>query len=152
MPAGAVFTATALAAIVGTLAMALLAKMPFGLAPGMGLNAFFVYTVCMGMGYSWQFALTAVFIEGLIFIVLTLSNLREAIVNAIPDSLKNAIGAGIVDNGRDSSEFSAYDDASILGWLQQEHVLGIFAWYAVENSKVYTTEELYKKLGLEKYL
>ena len=95
MSAGAVFTATALAAIVGTLAMALLAKMPFGLAPGMGLNAFFVYTVCMGMGYSWQFALTAVFIEGLIFIVLTLSNLREAIVNAIPNSLKNAIGAGI---------------------------------------------------------
>ena len=95
MSAGAVFTATALAAIVGSLAMALLAKMPFGLAPGMGLNAFFVYTVCMGMGYSWQFALTAVFIEGLIFIVLTLTNLREAIVNAIPASLKNAIGAGI---------------------------------------------------------
>ena len=95
MSAGAVFTATALAAIIGTVAMALLAKMPFGLAPGMGLNAFFVYTVCMGMGYSWQFALTAVFIEGLIFIVLTLSNLREAIVNAIPASLKNAIGAGI---------------------------------------------------------
>lgn len=95
MSAGAVFTATALAAIVGSVAMALLAKMPFGLAPGMGLNAFFVYTVCMGMGYSWQFALTAVFIEGLIFIVLTLTNLREAIVNAIPASLKNAIGAGI---------------------------------------------------------
>ena len=95
MPAGAVFTATALAAIVGSLSMAVLAKMPFGLAPGMGLNAFFVYTVCMGMGYSWQFALTAVFIEGLIFIVLTLTNLREAIVNAIPTSLKNAIGAGI---------------------------------------------------------
>ena len=95
MDAGAVFTATALAAIVGSLAMAVLAKMPFGLAPGMGLNAFFVYTVCMGMGYSWQFALTAVFIEGLIFIVLTLSNLREAIVNAIPATLKNAIGAGI---------------------------------------------------------
>ncbi|MBQ7787398.1 MAG: NCS2 family permease [Alistipes sp.] len=95
MSAGAVFTATALAAIVGSLAMALLAKMPFGLAPGMGLNAFFVYTVCLGMGYSWQFALTAVFIEGLIFIVLTLTNLREAIVNAIPASLKNAIGAGI---------------------------------------------------------
>ena len=95
MSAGAVFTATALAAIVGSLAMAILAKMPFGLAPGMGLNAFFVYTVCMGMGYSWQFALTAVFIEGLIFIVLTLTNLREAIVNAIPASLKNAIGAGI---------------------------------------------------------
>lgn len=95
MSAGAVFTATALAAIVGSLAMAMLGKMPFGLAPGMGLNAFFVYTVCMGMGYSWQFALTAVFIEGLIFIVLTLTNLREAIVNAIPASLKNAIGAGI---------------------------------------------------------
>lgn len=95
MPAGAVFTSTALAAIIGTLAMALHGKLPFGLAPGMGLNAFFVYTVCMGMGYSWQFALTAVFIEGLIFIVLTLTNLREAIVNAIPASLKNAIGAGI---------------------------------------------------------
>ena len=95
MSAGAVFTATALAAIVGSLAMAVLGKMPFGLAPGMGLNAFFVYTVCLGMGYSWQFALTAVFIEGLIFIVLTLTNLREAIVNAIPQTLKNAIGAGI---------------------------------------------------------
>ena len=95
MTAGAVFTATALAAIVGTLTMALWGKLPFGLAPGMGLNAFFVYTVCMGMGYSWQFALTAVFIEGLIFILLTLTNLREAIVNAIPISLRNAIGAGI---------------------------------------------------------
>lgn len=95
MPAGAVFTTTALAAIVGTLAMAFWGKMPFGLAPGMGLNAFFVYTVCMGMGYSWQFALTAVFIEGLIFILLTITNLREAIVNAIPASLKNAIGAGL---------------------------------------------------------
>lgn len=95
MSAGAVFTATALAAVVGCLTMALWAKLPFGLAPGMGLNAFFVFTVCMGMGYTWQFALTAVFIEGLIFIVLTLTNLREAIVNAIPASLKNAIGAGI---------------------------------------------------------
>ncbi len=95
MPAGSVFTSTALAAIVGCLAMALVGKLPFGLAPGMGLNAFFVYSVCMGMGYSWQFALTAVLIEGLIFIVLTLTNLREAIVNAIPMSLRNAIGAGI---------------------------------------------------------
>ena len=72
MPAGAVFTTTALAAVIGTLAMALLAKLPFGLAPGMGLNAFFVFSVCMGMGYSWQFALTAVFIEGIIFIILSL--------------------------------------------------------------------------------
>ncbi|MBR5333846.1 MAG: NCS2 family permease, partial [Alistipes sp.] len=94
MTAGAVFTATALAAVIGTLAMAFWAKLPFGLAPGMGLNAFFVYTVCMGMGYAWQFALTAVLIEGLIFILLTVTNLREAIVNAIPMSLKNAIGAG----------------------------------------------------------
>ena len=95
MPVGAVFTSTALAAIVGCLAMAFWGKLPFGLAPGMGLNAFFVYTVCLGMGYSWQFALTAVFIEGLIFIVLTLTNVREAIVNAIPTNLKYAIGGGI---------------------------------------------------------
>ena len=95
MPVGSVFTSTALAAIAGCLAMAFIGKLPFGLAPGMGLNAFFVYTVCMGMGYSWQFALTAVLIEGIIFIVLTLTNLREAIVNAIPMSLRNAIGAGI---------------------------------------------------------
>lgn len=95
MPAGSVFTSTALAAIIGCLAMAFIGKLPFGLSPGMGLNAFFVYSVCMGMGYSWQFALTAVLIEGLIFIVLTLTNVREAIVNAIPMSLRNAIGAGI---------------------------------------------------------
>ena len=95
MPAGAVFTATALAAIVGTLAMAFIGKLPFGLAPGMGLNAFFVFSVCMGMGYSWQFALTAIFIEGILFIIMTITNIREAIVNAIPRSLRNAIGAGI---------------------------------------------------------
>ena len=88
MPAGAVFTTTALAAIIGTLAMAFLAKLPFGLAPGMGLNAFFVFTVCMGMGYSWQFALTAVFIEGILFIIMTITNIREAIVNAIPKNLR----------------------------------------------------------------
>ena len=95
MPGGAIFTSTALAAIVGCLAMAFIGKLPFGLAPGMGLNAFFVYSVCLGMGYSWQFALTAVLIEGVIFIILTLTNVREAIVNAIPLSLRNAIGAGI---------------------------------------------------------
>ena len=95
MPAGAVFTSTALAAIIGTFVMAVWAKLPFGLAPGIGLNAFFVYTVCMGMGYSWQFALTAILIEGIIFILLTVTNLREAIVNAIPLSMRNAIGAGI---------------------------------------------------------
>ena len=95
MTAGAVFTATALASIVGCMAMAFWGKLPFGLAPGMGLNAFFVFSVCMGMGYTWQFALTAVFIEGLLFIIMTITNIREAIVNAIPRSLRNAIGAGI---------------------------------------------------------
>ena len=95
MPGGAVFTSTALVAIIGCLSMAFWGKLPFGLAPGMGLNAFFVYSVCLGMGYSWQFALSAVFIEGIIFIILTLTNVREAIVNAIPLSLRNAIGAGI---------------------------------------------------------
>ena len=95
MPAGAAFTATALASVVGTLMMAFWAKLPFGLAPGMGLNAFFVYTVCLGMGYPWQFALTAVLIEGLLFILLTVTKMREAIVNAIPLNLRYAIGAGI---------------------------------------------------------
>lgn len=95
MPTDAVFTATALAAIVGTLVMSLYAKKPFALAPGMGLNAFFVFTICLTMGYSWQFALTAILIEGLIFILLTVTNVREAIVNAIPVSMKNAIGTGI---------------------------------------------------------
>lgn len=95
MPTDSVFTATALAAIAGTLVMALYAKKPFGLAPGMGLNAFFVFTVCLGMGYSWQFALTAVFLEGLIFILLTITNVRTLIVEAIPLGLKKAIGVGI---------------------------------------------------------
>ncbi|MBQ4388449.1 MAG: NCS2 family permease [Bacteroidales bacterium] len=95
MPGGAVFTATALAAIIGTLVMALYAKKPFALAPGMGLNAFFVYTVCLGMGYSWQFALTAVLIEGILFIILTLTKVRTWLLNAIPGTLKKAIGAGI---------------------------------------------------------
>ena len=95
MPTAAVFTATALAALVGTFVMALYAKKPFGLAPGMGLNAFFVFTVCLGMGLSWQFALTAVFLEGLIFILLTVTNIRTLIVDAIPVGMKNAIGVGI---------------------------------------------------------
>lgn len=95
MPTDAVFTATALAAIIGTLVMAFYAKKPFGLAPGMGLNAFFVFTVCLGMGYTWQFALTAVFLEGIIFILLTIFKIRELIVDAIPTGLKTAISAGI---------------------------------------------------------
>ncbi len=95
MPGGSVFTATALAAIVGTLVMALYAKKPLALAPGMGLNAFFVFTVCLGMGHSWQFALTAVFLEGILFIILTLTKVRNWLLNSIPGTLKKAIGAGI---------------------------------------------------------
>ena len=95
MPGGSVFTATALAAIVATLVMAFWAKKPFALAPGMGLNAFFVFTVCLTMGHTWQFALTAVLIEGVIFVILTMTKVRVWILNAIPMSLKNAIGAGI---------------------------------------------------------
>jgi AGZA family xanthine/uracil permease-like MFS transporter len=95
MDANAVFTATALSAVVATLVMALWAKLPFALAPGMGLNAFFAFTVVLAMGHSWQFALTAVFLEGIIFLVLTAFNIREVIVNAIPMNIKHAISAGI---------------------------------------------------------
>lgn len=95
MDFGAVFTATALSSAIATLVMAFVANLPFALAPGMGLNAFLAYTVVLGMGYSWQFALTAVFFEGLIFIVLTIFKIREAIVNSIPDNLKKAISVGI---------------------------------------------------------
>lgn len=95
MDRGAVFTATALAALIATLVMAFLAKLPFALAPGMGLNAFFAFTVVLGMGHTWQFALTAVFIEGLIFILLTAFNIREMIVNSIPNNMKHAISVGI---------------------------------------------------------
>ncbi len=95
MDSGAIFTATALGSLVGTLCMALLANYPFALAPGMGLNAYFAYTVVIGMGYSWQTALTAVLIEGILFIILTLTNVREAIFNAIPKNLKVAVSSGI---------------------------------------------------------
>ncbi len=95
MDKGAVFTTTALISAVATILMGVYAKMPFALAPGMGLNAFFAYSICVIMGYSWQFALTAVFIEGLIFILLTITNLRQQLVNVIPDSLKHAISVGI---------------------------------------------------------
>ena len=95
MDAGAIFSATALSAAIATLVMALYANLPIGLAPGMGLNAFFAYSVVLGMGYSWEFALTAVFLEGLIFILLTLTNVREAIMNCIPMELKKGIAAGI---------------------------------------------------------
>ncbi|MCL1943250.1 MAG: NCS2 family permease [Candidatus Azobacteroides sp.] len=95
MDKAALFTATALATIVGTLLMAFIANLPISQAPGMGLNSFFAFTVVLTMGYSWQFALTAVFIEGIIFIILTFFNIRELIVKSIPKSIKDAIPVGI---------------------------------------------------------
>jgi len=95
MPADSVFMATALSAFVATMVMALVARLPYALAPGMGLNAYFAFTVVLVMGKSWQFALTAVLLEGIIFLILTLLNIREAIINAIPSNVKKAISVGI---------------------------------------------------------
>ncbi|PKL24806.1 MAG: guanine permease [Spirochaetae bacterium HGW-Spirochaetae-3] len=95
MPAGGVFTATALASMIATLLMAFMANLPIALAPGMGLNAFFAFTVVLGMGYSWQLALTAVFVEGIIFVLMSFFNIREAIVKSIPKNIKNAVSVGI---------------------------------------------------------
>lgn len=95
MNPGAVFTATAVSTIIATLLIGLYAKLPFAAAPAMGLNAFLAFTVCKGMGYSWQFAMTAVFLEGIIFILLTIFNIREAIINSLPSNIKKAISVGI---------------------------------------------------------
>lgn len=95
MPQGAVFTTTTLVALIGTLLVAFVARMPFGIAPGMGPNAFFVFTVCISMKYSWQFAVTAILIEGFILLVLTLTKLREAIVDIIPNTIKKSLTIGI---------------------------------------------------------
>ncbi len=95
MDKGSVFTATIIASVIATTIMALWAKLPFALAPGMGLNAYFAYTIVLGMGYSWQFAITAVFIEGLLFILFTILNIREAIIDGIPADIKKAISVGI---------------------------------------------------------
>lgn len=95
MDSGAVFTATALASAIGTLLMALFSNYPFVLAPGMGLNAYFAYTVVLSMGYTWEMALAAVFVEGALFLVLSLTNVREQIFNSIPMNLKYAVSAGI---------------------------------------------------------
>ncbi|WIH85183.1 NCS2 family permease [Brachyspira pilosicoli] len=118
MDKGAVFTATVVSSIVATLIMGLLANLPFALAPGMGLNAFFAYTVVLGMGYSWQTALTAVFIEGIIFLVLTIFNVREAIVNSIPLNMKRAISVGIglfiAFIGLQNSKIIVNNDATLI--------------------------------------
>ncbi len=95
MDFSAVFGATVIASCIATLCMAFLANLPFALAPGMGLNAFFAFTVVLTMGYSWQFALTAVFLEGIVFIILTFLNVREAIIDSIPTNVKHAISVGI---------------------------------------------------------
>jgi len=95
MDSGAVFTATAIASAVGTILMAVFSNHPFALAPAMGLNAYFAYTVVLGMGYSWQQALAAIFVEGIIFIILSVTNVREAIFNAIPTNLKHGVSVGI---------------------------------------------------------
>ncbi|QIA06675.1 NCS2 family permease [Draconibacterium halophilum] len=119
MDKNALFTATALSAFVATLVMALVARLPFALAPGMGLNAFFAFTVVLGMGHSWQFALTAVFLEGIIFILLTAFNIRELIVNAIPLPLKHAVSAGIglfiAFIGLQNSGIIVNNDATLVG-------------------------------------
>jgi adenine/guanine/hypoxanthine permease len=119
MDKNALFTATAVASIVGTLAMALLAKLPFAQAPGMGMNAFFAFAVVIGMGCSWEFALTAILLEGLIFFILNTFNVRAAIVDAIPNTLKNAISAGIglfiAFIGLQTSGIVVNNDATLVG-------------------------------------
>ncbi|WP_027940264.1 NCS2 family permease [Anaerobiospirillum succiniciproducens] len=118
MDKGALFTSTVISTVLATLLMAIYAKLPFSLAPGVGLNAFFAYTVCLTMGYTWQFALTAVLLEGLIFIVLTITNVREQIVNALPMSLKYAISAGIglfiAFIGMQNSQIIVNNDATLV--------------------------------------
>lgn len=119
MDRGAVFTATALASFIASCLMALLSNYPFVLAPGMGLNAYFAYTVVLGMGYSWQQALAAVFVEGVIFIVLSLTNVREAIFNAIPMNLKHAVSVGIglfiAFIGLQNAKIVVNNDSTLLG-------------------------------------
>ena len=137
MDAQAVLIATALASFIGTIAMALLANYPFALAPGLGLNAYFAYTVCGSMGYSWQIALFAVFVEGIIFIVLSLTNVREAIFNAIPLQLKKGVSVGIglfvafigLQNGKIVVDSTTL--VSLVDFRQDFHTVGISALLAI---------------------
>lgn len=139
MDANAVLIATALASFIGTALMALAANYPFALAPGMGLNAYFSYTVVLGMGYSWQIALMAVFVEGLVFIVLSLTNVREAIFNAIPMTLKSAVSVGIglfiAFIGLQNAKLIVNDDATLLTYQkfagEEFHTVGITALIAL---------------------
>ena len=134
----AVLIATCLASFVGTLAMALLANYPFALAPGMGLNAYFAYTVCGNMGYSWQVALMAVLIEGIIFIILSLTNVREAIFNVIPTTLKKGVSAGIglfiAFIGLQGAHIVVNNDSTLLSYVrftENWHTEGICALLAL---------------------
>ena len=139
MDANAVLIATALAAFVGTAMMALFANYPFALAPGMGLNAYFAYTVVLNMGYSWQIALMAVFVEGIIFIILSLTNVREAIFNAIPMTLKSAVSVGIglfiAFIGLQNAKIVVNSDATLLTYQSFKgdtfHSIGIGAILAL---------------------
>ena len=138
MDAQAVLIATAIASFIGTICMALLANYPFALAPGLGLNAYFAYTVCGSMGYSWQIALFAVFVEGLFFIVLSLTNVREAIFNAIPLQLKKGVSVGIglfiAFIGLQNAGIVVNNDStlvSIVDFTADFHTSGISALLAV---------------------
>jgi AGZA family xanthine/uracil permease-like MFS transporter len=138
MDSTAVLIATCLASFVGTAAMALMANYPFALAPGMGLNAYFAYTVCGSMGYDWRVALLAVFVEGIIFIILSLTNVREAIFNAIPSTLKKGVSAGIglfiAFVGLQGAYIIVNDDSTLLTYVkfsQNFHTEGICAVLAL---------------------
>lgn len=138
MDKNAILMATALAAFIGTMVMAFLANYPFALAPGLGLNAYFAYTVCGKMGYSWQIALLAVFAEGIIFIVLSLTNVREAIFNAIPKTLKVGVSVGIgmfvAFIGLQGGHLIVNDDStlvSIVDFTENFHTTGICALLCV---------------------
>ena len=125
MPWGAVFLATIIASIIGTLVMGLVANVPYAQAPGMGLNAFFVYTVCLGLGFTWQQTLSMVFICGLINILITVTKLRKFIIKSIPRSLQNAIGGGIgigIATGKATEAISRQPEAS--GKIQTNLLLG----------------------------
>ncbi len=146
MPADSVFVATALASFIATLVMALVARLPFALAPGMGLNAFFAFAVVLGMGKSWQFALTAVFLEGIVFLILTALNVREAIINAIPANIKKAISVGIglfiAFIGMQNAGIIVNNDATLVGigslgsWPALLAVIGLIITAALLAFKV----------------
>lgn len=140
MDKGALFTTTVIASGLTTLLMAIYAKLPFALAPGMGLNAFFAFSVCLTLGYHWQMALTAVLIEGILFILLTISNLREKIVDALPMTLKYAISAGIglfiAFIGLQNAGIVVNNDATLIGLGSITHGTGLLGVIGVVITSV----------------